>query len=278
MVVERLDAPDPETLVSEAKAAVRDGAVLTVEARCEVEYEGRTSGYLGPGDRLLVAKPDGTFLVHQPTGHKPVNWMPGGGSVSARVSEGAAHGAAEAASGDEPRVAVLLARRTNPNERVEVRISEAYGLTRFDATDGATYEESGTEAEMHEYIEANPEVLEAGLRIVEHERETKYGFIDFFARDEDGVPVVVEVKRIQATLSHFDQLRRYVSLYEESETPEESPGGGVTAGEDVRGMLVAPSASERVKRACRDSGLEFVGLSEFGTDAKGSTEAKLTDF
>ncbi|WP_276298995.1 endonuclease NucS [Halorussus lipolyticus] len=261
MVAEQLTAPDPETLVSEAKTAFRDGAMLTVQARCEVEYEGRTSGYLGPGDRILVAKPDGTFLVHQPTGHKPVNWMPGGGSVSARTSENEA---------------VLLARRTNPSERVEVRILEAHGLTRYDATDGATYEESGTEAEMHEYIDQNPDVLEDGLRIVEHERESKYGFIDFFARDEAGTPVVVEVKRIQATLNHFDQLQRYVSLYEEGDA---SPhGGGVTAGEDVRGMLVAPSASERVRRALRDNGLEFVELSEFDTDAKGATEAKLTDF
>src|SRR6056297_2475277 len=185
MSVDQLVAPDPEEVVEAAKAAFRDGAMLTVQARCEVEYEGRTSGHLGPGDRTLVAKPDGTFLVHQPTGHKPVNWMPGGGSVSARTSDGDA---------------VLLARRTNPTERVEVRILDAHGLTRFDATDGATYEESGTEAEMHEYIEQNPDALEEGLRIVEHERESKYGFIDFFARDEGGTPVVVEVKRIQATL------------------------------------------------------------------------------
>ncbi|UPW01266.1 endonuclease NucS [Halorussus gelatinilyticus] len=261
MVAEQIDAPDPETLVSEAKAAFRDGAVLSVQARCEVEYDGRTSGHLGPGDRLLVAKPDGTFLVHQPTGHKPVNWMPGGGTVSARESDGEA---------------VLLARRTNPTERVEARIFDAHGLTRFDATDGATYEESGTEAEMHEYIERNPEVLEEGLRIVEHERESKYGFIDFFARDESGTPVVVEVKRIQATLNHFDQLQRYVSLYEDG---EESPEDGVTADDGtVRGMLVAPDASERVRRALRDNGLEFAELAEFDTDAKGATEAKLTDF
>ena len=250
MVVEQLDAPDPEEVVEAAKAAFRDGAMLTVQARCEVEYEGRTSGYLGPGDRVLVAKPDGTFLVHQPTGHKPVNWMPGGGTVSPRISEGDA---------------VLLARRTNPNERVEARILDAHGVTRFDASDGASYEESGTEAEMHEYIQQHPEVLEEGLRIVEHERETKYGFIDFFARDADGVPVVVEVKRIQATLNHFDQLQRYVSLYEGTN-------------DEVRGVLVAPSASERVRRALEDNDLEFVELSEFETDAKGATEAKLTDF
>ena len=277
MVVEQLDAPGPEAVVEAAKAAFRDGAMLTVQARCEVEYEGRTSGYLGPGDRILVAKPDGTFLVHQPTGHKPVNWMPGGGTVSPRLSEGgAARRDAGESSGDQPRVAVLLARRTNPTERVEVRILDAHGFTRFDATDGATYEESGTEAEMHEYIERNPGALEEGLRIVEHERETKYGFVDFFARDESGTPVVVEVKRIQATLNHFDQLRRYVSLYADGEASGEADAS-VDDGE-VRGMLVAPSASERVKRALRDAGLEFVALPEFETDAKGSTEAKLTDF
>ena len=69
---------------------------------------------------------------------------------------------------------------------------------------------------------------------------------------------------------------RYVSLFEGEESPlsdEEEEGT-----REVRGMLVAPSASERVKRALRDAGMEFVGLSEFGRDAKGSTEAKLTDF
>jgi len=250
MVVEQLDAPDPDAVVDAAKAAFRDGAVLTLAANCEVTYEGRTSGYLGRGDRLLVAKPDGTFLVHQPTGHKPVNWMPGGGTVSARLSDGDV---------------VLVARRSNPNERVEVHVHRTDGLTRYDATDGATYEESGTEAEMHAYIEANPEVLGDDVRIVEHERESKYGFIDFYAVDSAGVPVVVEVKRVQATLNHFDQLQRYVSLYEETT-------------EEVRGMLVAPAASERVLRALRDNGLEFVELAEFGLDAKGSTEAKLTDY
>jgi len=249
MAVEQLSSPSPAAVVDAVKAAVRDGAMVTAQARCEVEYEGRTAGYLGPGDRVVMAKPDGTFLVHRPTNHKPVNWMPGG-SVTARLSDGEA---------------VLLARRTGPTERVEVRLLETYGLARFDADDGATYMESGTEAEMHDYIEANPEALEEGLRVVEHERETKYGFVDFYAVDGDGVPVVVEVKRIQATLNHVDQLKRYVGLYDETN-------------DAVRGMLVAPSASERVERALADAGLEFVALPEFDVDATGSTEAKLTDF
>lgn len=250
MTIEQLASPDPEAIVDVAETAARNGSMLTLEARCEVEYEGRTAGHLGPGDRVLMAKPDGTFLVHRPTNHKPVNWMPSGGTVTARVSDGDA---------------VLLARRTNPTERLEVRVLEAYCAIRFDADDGVAYEESGTEAEMHEYIQANPEELESGLRIVEHERETKYGFVDFFARDTSGVPVVVEVKRIQATLNHVDQLKRYVGLYAETN-------------DDVRGMLVAPTGSERVERTLSDADLEFVALPEFDVDATGSREAKLTDF
>ncbi|MEE6209558.1 endonuclease NucS [Salarchaeum sp. III] len=249
MAAEHHETPDAETLANVVETGLHEGAIVTLQAECEVEYDGRTSGYLGPGDRLLVCKPDGTLLVHQPDGHKPVNWMPAGGTVSARESDGDL---------------VVVARRVNPRERVEVRLIEAYGVTRYDADDAAEYEESGTEDEMHAYIEAHPDELEDGLRIVEHERETKYGFIDFFATDAEGNPVVVEVKRIQATLNHFDQLKRYVSLYEDND--------------EVRGMLVAPSASERVRRALRDSGLEFVELAEFDRDATGTTDAKLSDF
>ncbi|GGL47764.1 endonuclease NucS [Halocalculus aciditolerans] len=246
---DRLTDPEPAAAVDLVGDAFRDNAMFTIEADCEVEYDGRTSGYLGPGERLLVGKGDGTFLVHQPTGHKPVNWMPGGGTISASVSDGDL---------------VVVARRVNPRERVEVRATDVHGITRFDAHDAAEYRESGTEAEMHQYIEAHPDELETGLRIVEHERETKYGFIDFFATDADGTPVVVEVKRVQATLNHFDQLKRYVSLYEETNS-------------EVRGMLVAPAASDRVKRALRDADLEFVRLAEFETEAA-PTKATLSDF
>jgi len=258
MTVERYASPEAETVASVVSEALHAGAIVTAEVRCEVEYDGRTSGYLGPGDRLLVAKPDGTFLVHKPTNHKPVNWMPSGGTVTASVGD---------ASGDP----VIVARRTNPRERVEVRVRETYGLTRFDAEDGVAYEESGTEAEMHDYIAANPEDLETGLRIVEHERETKYGYLDFYAKDAEGTPVVVEVKRVQATLTHFDQLKRYMDVFEGDD------GGVDGTARSVRGLLVAPSASERVKRACRDAGLEFVALPDFETEADGAN-ASLADF
>jgi hypothetical protein len=253
VTVERFASPDAATVARVVGDGLREGAVVSLEANCEVEYDGRSGGYLAPGDRLVVCKPDGTLLVHRPAGHKPVNWMPSGATIKVEIGE----------DGDSP---LLYARRSNPNEFLRVYLEDVYSLSRFDAEDAVDYRERGTEAEMHEYIENNPEAaLEDGIRIVEHERETPYGFLDFFAHDADATPVVVEVKRRQATLNHFDQLQRYMGLYRESNP-------------DVRGMLVAPSASDRVKRALRDEGLEFVRLAEFDVETREASETTLTDF
>ncbi|MCT9096260.1 endonuclease NucS [Haloarchaeobius sp. HME9146] len=260
MTTERHHAPDAETVERVVREGLRDGAMISVLAECEVEYDGRSGGYLGPGDRMVVCKPDGTLLVHRPSGHKPVNWMPGGATIKVEFDE------SDDADDDAAGAPLLYARRSNPNEYLRVYLHDPYLLTRFDADDPVEYQERGTEAEMHEYIERNPETaLEPGIRIVEHERETKYGFIDFFAKDQEGVPVVVEVKRRQATLNNFDQLKRYIELYRES-NPE------------VRGMLVAPSASDRVKRALRDNGMEFVRLAEFDVETREASEKTLSDF
>lgn len=250
MTTERYASPDAETFREVVRRGLNAGAVVTVYTDCEVEYDGRSGGTLGPGDRLVVCKRDGTLLVHRPTGHNPVNWQPAGGTV--RVTE----------DGDTP---TIYARRSNPNEYLWVFCREVYQVTRFDAEDAADYRPSGTEAEMHRYIQNNPEELEEGLRIVEHERETPYGHVDFFAHDADGTPVVVEVKRREATLNHFDQLQRYVSLYRESNP-------------DARGMLVAPRTSDRVKRALRDHDLEFRRLAEFDVETRHVSETSLDDF
>jgi RecB family endonuclease NucS len=268
VTVEHYASPSPETIASVVTSALREGAVVTMHATCEVEYDGRSGGYLGPGDRLVVCKPDGTLLVHRPSGHKPVNWMPSGATIKVDVDgdhhAGTEEGAADASGGSGS--TLLYARRSNPNEYLRVYLREVHDLTRFDAADATDYEERGTEAEMHAYIERHPEAaLEDGIRIVEHERETPYGYLDFFARDADGVPVVIEVKRRQATLNHFDQLKRYMDLFRES-NPE------------VRGILVAPSSSDRVKRALRDNDMEFVRLADFDVETRDASETTLTDF
>jgi RecB family endonuclease NucS len=250
MGVEAHADPDPDTVVDVVEECVRGGDTIVVFASCEVEYDGRATGYLGPGDRVIIGKPDGTLLVHRPTGNDPVNWQPPGSTITAAVDT------------DE---CTITARRSSPDELVRVRIQEAYNITRYPADDTAPLELQGTETDMHEYILENPGEIDEGLRAIEHERETPYGTIDVFATDDDGRPVIIEVKRRQASLSHVDQLKRYMEQYRES-NPE------------ARGILVAPAASERVRRTLRDNNLEFAALDEFATNRGEIASTTFDDF
>lgn len=239
--------PTAETVLDVVSAGISSADVITIHATCEVEYEGRAAGYLGAGDRVVLCKPDGTLLVHRPSGNDPVNWQPPGSTITASDSDG---------------TPVVTARRSNPDELVRVFLRDVSLIARYDADDTAPLELSGTEADMHEYILDNPEVIEPGLRVLEHERDTPYGSIDVFANDSAGRPVVIEVKRRQATLNHVDQLKRYMDLYRDSNP-------------DARGILAAPVASDTVKRTLRDHGLEFAAVDEF---AERNTSVSSTTF
>lgn len=237
--------------LSRAIEAVNRGSeVLVVFANCDVEYEGRASGYVGLGDRITICKPDGTLLVHRPTGTDPVNWQPPGSSFLIEDSE---NGPA------------IVARRSNPEEVVRVYLDLVYQVARFEAEDSAPLHLSGTEMEMHEYILENPEEIEPGLRIAEHEKETTYGTIDLFGYGEAGHPVLMEVKRRRATLNHVDQLRRYLEDYRDTNP-------------NARGILIAPTASEKVKRALKNHRLEFVQLSEFSAESTNLSSMRISDF
>jgi len=52
--------------------------MVTLFGRCTVDYEGRAASTLGPGDRHVMLKPDGSALVHTDEGQQPVNWQPPG--------------------------------------------------------------------------------------------------------------------------------------------------------------------------------------------------------
>ena len=250
MVTDAYSDPGVEQVAETVEEAVRSGDTAVAFATCEVDYDGRASGYLGPGDRVVIAKPDGTLLVHRPTGNDPVNWQPPGSTITTATGE------------DE---CTVIARRSSPEEVVRVHLREVHHLARFAADDTAPLELSGTEADMHEYVLENPGEIEEGLRALEHERETPYGTIDVYGTDEDGRPVVIEMKRRQATLTHVDQLRRYMERYRESNP-------------DARGILVAPAASDRVKRTLRDHDLEFVALEEFTTNRGELASTTFDDF
>ena len=83
--------------------------------------------------------------------------------------------------------------------------------------------------------------------------------MDIFGVDDEGAPVVVELKRRRVGPDAVGQLARYVRALEEElgaerERERDAPD---TA---VRGVLVAPSVTDRAAERLADRGFDHVAL------------------
>lgn len=222
-----LDAPAPD----EARALVDDDddSLVTLYGRCEVDYEGRATSYLGPGDRLVVLKPDGTLLVHTDEQRTPVNWQPPGCDHTATVHEG--------------RLRVVSTRET-PEETLTVDFDRVFHLTAMGMADEAELALDGTEADLKRRILDDPTIVEPGFVPEGDEVPSSAGPMDVFGHDDEGTPVVLELKRRRVGPDAVGQLNRYVEALERE------------GEEDVRGILVAPSVTERAADLLDEAGLE----------------------
>lgn len=227
--------PDPEAALALVETADERGLVCTLFGRCRVSYDGRASSTLGPGDRLVLLKPDGTTLVHTDEGQKPVNWQPPGCTHDPAVEDGTFR---------------LRSRRTGPEEELRVRFESVAHAAAYEVTDTADLTLSGTEADLRQRILDEPSLLEAGFEPRATERETPAGAVDIYGVDADGNAVVVELKRRRVGPDAVSQLNRYV----------EALDGDLHAGATVRGILVAPSVTDTARRLLEERGLEFVSL------------------
>lgn len=208
---------------------------LQVNGLCSVNYQGRAKSKLDRGERLVIVKQDSALLVHGPENYQPKNWQPEVDSFKISVD-------------DEHGELVLEARRSNPEELVEIRF-ESVDLVFVDQlVDKSELKIRGHEVDIHESIEDDPEIVEEDLKVIERERETPAGFIDVFCRDCDNNYTVIEVKR-NPDYNTVLQLQRYVD-----EIADEFSG-------DIRGILVAPKITEKVLDYLEDRGLEFVEVS-----------------
>jgi RecB family endonuclease NucS len=220
--------------VEEASRILNDGlkkgAILIITACCRVFYEGRAKSNLESGDRAIIIKPDGSFLVHKSEKRNPVNWQPPGCTVKFKVK------------GD-----LLLIRsvRKNPKEILDVEISKTYMITYFIARDYEELDLIGSEEDMANFIfYENPEVIEEGFKPIAKEKSIPKGVIDILGKDKDGNMVVLELKRVKGSLDAVSQLKRYIDTLE-----EENKG--------LRGILVAPSITDNAMNLLEQYGLEF---------------------
>jgi RecB family endonuclease NucS len=222
-----------------------------IVARCEVLYSGRIASRLPMGDRLLMIKQDGTFLVFSDGGgssQKPENWM-----TAPTVIE---------FEGDPP--ARIEVRKHRGDERLEIEIEEVLLDVEHAMEQAASLEKDGVERDLQELLAAAPQWCGEGFRLVRREWPTDIGPVDLMCRDLEQGWVAVEIKRI-GTIDAVEQLTRYL------ERIRLDP-----AMADCRGVLVAqqikPQAS--VLAAARGIATVAVDLAVL----RGEREPELTLF
>lgn len=246
MSVTTLHRPTHRDALEALSAAFERGELVTVFGRCTVEYDGRAASSLGPGDRLLILKPDGTALVHTDEQRTPVNWQPPGSEHRVAVRDGRLR---------------VRSERENPNERLDVRFERVHQVSALPVTGGRAVDVHGSEEDLRQRVLENPDLVEPGFEPAATERETAAGPVDVFGHDEAGRPVVVELKRRRVGPDAAGQLGRYVEALER-EVPD---------GAEVRGLLVAPSVTDRARELLAEKGLSFVSLSPSAVDDDGDS-------
>lgn len=209
--------------------------VLVVIGDCQIKYEGRAKSFLDWGDRLLIIKEDGTVIVHQPHNREPVNWQPHGAKTRFQIEDG---------------LFVVKAMHYKNKERMAIFFRRIEMMLTAKMDDKAVLQIVGMEKDIVDKIMESPEIIEPGLRITQREKQISCGMIDLYGYDGDHIPVIIEVKRSQASISAVQQLRMYIKDFKKGQKDAK-----------IRGILCAPRIPEMVKKLLDDYGLEY---KEFG--------------
>ena len=235
MSVTTVHQPTHREALWELEAAFERGDLITMFGRCTVEYDGRAASTLGLGRRLLILKPDGSALVHTDENQQPVNWQPPGSQHHAAVREG--------------RLRVRSV-RSSPAETLDIAFETVEQLSALSVSGRRQLSLTGSEADLRRFLLDSPDAIAEGFEPLATERPTDAGPIDIFGRDDAGRPVVVELKRRRVGPSAAGQLQRYV----------EAVGREVGDDASVRGILVAPSVTDRAADLLAAADLEFVSV------------------
>lgn len=234
MAVEVFSNPGREKALALVRRGIRESRTLLISGRCRVRYEGRASSFLDWGDRILIIKEDGAFIVHRPFGYEPVNWQPQKSYTDTRI---------------EDDVLVIRSVRGRPHEVLKVYLKDVYLLAILKLVDKAAFLKYGEEEDLRRAILSYPELVERGLRVLEVERRTRFGFIDILCEDSQGRLVVIELKKDAVGKSAVYQLKNYIEALKRE-----------LGRRDIRGIIVAPRLAKGVEPLLKIQGLEFKPL------------------
>ncbi len=215
------------------REALSERKTVLLIGNCWVDYRGRASSKLEPGERIVMIKEDGSVLVHRPSGYEPVNWQPPGCLFQTSVAEN---------------VLRIRAIRRRPSESVRISFDRVYLLSTLSLIDRGRFSLHASEEDMQKAILLEPRIIEKGFKPITYEKKIEPGFVDVYGTDKDGKFVVVEIKRKTAGREAALQLAKYV---ESTRTK---------VNRDVRGILAAPRLAKGVQRLLTTLKLDFKPL------------------
>ena len=199
-------------------------------ARCSIGYSGRLTTRLASGDRIIIFKDDGSVCVHGPKGFKPINYMSG---PTAMTEEDG----------------LITVRRPETGEVLMIEVEQVIADDAHGLEDNAVLEREGRELELHALLERAPDLIEEGLEILERERATDVGPVDFLAKDTEGRIVLVEVTRVKAVVAAVEQVVRYREHIEKD-----------AAYAGARAIVLAPEFAPQARKLAERRNVECVVL------------------
>jgi RecB family endonuclease NucS len=251
--VDTLEHPTVKKATEFVKTAISEHKAVILVGNCWVDYKGRASSKLEPGERIVMIKDDGSVLVHRPSGYEPVNWQPAG-----CILETSNHG-------DTLRV---RAARRKPHESVNISFDHIYLISAMRLIDRGDFSLHASEADMQKAILLDPWLFEEGFNPISYEKKVEPGFVDVYGVDKYGKLVIVELKRRVAGRDAVLQLAKYVDYIK------------TIAERDLRGVLVAPRFAKGAQTLLATLGLEFKVLDpkKCADVLRNSETTKLEDF
>ncbi len=228
-----LENPIIEEALDLVRPTLSKRKALLIVGNCWVDYRGRASSKLEPGERIVLVKGDGSVLVHRPSGYEPVNWQPPGCFFQSHISRG---------------VLEIRAIRKKPSESVRLFFDRIYLVSALSLTDAGEFSLYASEEDMQRAVLLEPSLIEPSFKPVSYEKKVEPGFIDVYGTDHAGRFVVVEIKRKTAGRKAALQLATYVKALRGD------------ARREVRGILAAPHLGKGVQRLLMSLGLDFKTL------------------
>ena len=238
-----LEKPNCEDAYDLVQEGLRKKATIVIFACCKVNYEGRALSQLNWGERIIMIKPDGAFLIHQEKKVEPVNWQPPKSKTRAYIKND---------------TLFLESHRRTPKELLTVEIRKIQFINYANIEDFEELEQAGYEKDMGDMIMEKPHMIEEGFTPTAREYSVEHGFIDILGKDKDNNLMILELKARKAGVSAVKQLKRYLQDFENTEN--DYLRECQTHKKKIRGLLVAPSLGEEAKELIEEEGIEFVSI------------------